>query len=193
MQKKCIECKKMKNMSEWGAKIGLCQSCRTCKECQEVIKVDKLYYIKETPYVWESRSGEYVCTYCQACWDNNKKRKEGGAYVDHSYNLDDLIANYSDRVQKKCRKCQGIWEMNELEVKLRLCRNCRTCKTCNDVVDDGTIYYALDENYREERIFCHFHLGKGWKDRISSRYDLDRLLSEYEQEQRSQIQVPPKK
>ncbi|CAI2187512.1 972_t:CDS:2, partial [Funneliformis geosporum] len=83
--------------------------------------------------------------------------------------------------RKQCQECKEIKNMSELSAKLEICQSCRTCENCSRVINDGTLYYTLDESYKEKLTRCHFCLSKGDRHRQLRHYDLDRLLREARQ------------
>ncbi|CAI2177945.1 6296_t:CDS:2, partial [Funneliformis geosporum] len=82
---------------------------------------------------------------------------------------------------KQCQECKEIKNLSELSAKLEICQSCRTCENCNGVINDGILYYTLDESYKEKLTRCHFCLSKGDRYRQLRHYDLDRLLREARQ------------
>lgn len=88
---------------------------------------------------------------------------------------------------EKCRECLKNKDLVGLSLETKLCEKCRTCAHCeyDRVIKSGTVFYAMSENYRETRILCSFHLGKGWRDRISHRHELSKLIEEYQGEKSS--------
>ena len=89
----------------------------------------------------------------------------------------------------QCRECHKNKDLTGLSLETKLCEKCRTCAFCEyqRVIKDGTVFYAMSENYRETKILCNFHLGKGWRDRISHRYELSKLIEEYQEEKSSHL------
>src|SRR4051794_32934898 len=87
----------------------------------------------------------------------------------------------------KCRECKQKKILTGLSLETRLCEECRTCLICEEEIKEGTVYYTLDESYKNQSIRCFYHLGKQDKHRQSHHYILEKLVEEYEGEKTSYL------